>query len=77
MLACHGPLLVGAMGPISSGLRINTFLVRANTKAIAVIGECAQEVMKVLGAWPVVTSAQSAATGFEVGLRRDQIALGL
>lgn len=49
MLACHGPLLVGAMAPISSGLRINRFLVRANTKIIAVIGECAQVVMKVLG----------------------------
>ena len=77
MLACHGPLLVGAMGPISSGLRINRFLVRANTKAIAVIAECAQAVMKVLGAWPVVTSAQSAATGLEVGLRKDLIASGL
>ena len=54
MLACHGPLLVGAMGPISSGLRINRFLVRANTKAIAVIGESAQAVMKVLGAIALV-----------------------
>ncbi len=49
MLACHGPLLVGAMAPISSGLRVKRFLVRANTKNIAVIGECAQAVMKVLG----------------------------
>ena len=53
MLACHGPLLVGAMAPISSGLRIKRFLVRANAKTIAVIGESAQAVMKVLGAWPV------------------------
>ena len=50
---CHGSLLVGARAQTSSGLRINRFLVRANTKNIAVIGECAQAVMKVLGAWPV------------------------
>ena len=53
MLACHGSLLVGARAQTSSGLRIKRFLVRANAKAIAVIGESAQAVMKVLGAWPV------------------------
>jgi hypothetical protein len=53
MLACHGSLLVGARAQTSSGLRIKRFLVRANAKTIAVIGESAQAVMKVLGAWPV------------------------